>query len=270
MSTPDERKDTVEPWGDEQAMAEGHARRVSGMFGSIARWYDPLNHILSGGLDRRWRACLAAAVLPSVSDSGATPGTNPDTESRRPPRVLDLAAGTLDVALALRRRCPDARIPAFDFCPPMLAHGVRKLKKEDKAFVWPVAADARALPLSDACLDGITIAFGIRNIVPRSAAFAEMARVLAPGGRACVLEFGGGAGKLWFGLYRLYLKRILPLLGRLSGNADAYRYLADTILAFPDADALSEEMREAGFARVYHLAFCSGIVLLHVAEKARI
>lgn len=258
MSAADERKKGETP-GEEQATAEGHARRVSGMFGSIARWYDPLNHILSGGLDRRWRACLADAVLPSAS-----PGAKPS----RPPRILDLAAGTLDVALAVRHRCPEARIPAFDFCPPMLAHGVRKLKTEDKALVWPVAADARSLPLPDACLDGITIAFGIRNIVPRAAAFAEMARVLAPGGRACVLEFGGGAGTLWFGLYRLYLKRILPVIGRLSGNADAYRYLADTILAFPDADALSEEMREAGFARIYHLAFCSGIVRLHVAEKA--
>ena len=152
----------------------------------------------------------------------------------------------------------------------MLAHGIRKLKTADKAVVWPVAADARALPLPDACLDGITIAFGIRNITPRSAAFAEMARVLVPGGRACVLEFGGEGGKLWFGLYRLYLKCILPLVGRLSGNATAYRYLADTILAFPGADALSEEIREAGFASVYHLAFCSGIVRLHVAEKARL
>lgn len=261
MSAPDERKKGIPP-GDEQAGTEGHARRVAGMFGSIARWYDPLNHILSGGLDRLWRVCLADAVLPAASEPGGKP--------RRPPRVLDVAAGTLDVALALRRRRPDARIPAFDFCLPMLAHGVRKLKAEDKAVVWPVVADARALPLPDACLDGITMAFGIRNIAPRSAAFAEMARVLAPGGRAGVLEFGGGAGKLWFGLYRLYLKRILPVIGTLSGNADAYRYLADTILAFPDADALSEEMREAGFARIYHVAFCSGIVRLHVAEKARL
>ena len=259
MSAADRRKDAVGDRAEGQASDE-HARRVARMFGAIVRWYDPLNHILSGGLDRRWRACLADAVFPAV------PGA---ADRHCPPRILELAAGTLDVALALRRRHPDARIPAFDFCPPMLAHGTGKLQGRDKAAVWPVAADARALPLPDACLDGITIAFGIRNIAPRSAAFAEMARVLVPGGRACVLEFGSEGGNLWYSLYRVYLKHILPLIGRLSGNAEAYRYLADTILAFPGADALSEEMREAGFARVYHLAFCAGVVRLHVAEKAR-
>lgn len=242
---------------------DAHARKVSHMFRRIVRWYDPLNHILSCGLDRRWRDCLAASVLPEAPGKGEGGAAS----SGKKGLVLDLAAGTLDVALALRRRYPDARVPAFDFCPPMLVHGKAKLKGADAEAVWPAGADARALPLPDACVDGVTMAFGIRNILPRAAAFAEMARVLRPGGRACILEFGGGQKKIWLGLYNFYLTRLLPLIGRLSGSGEAYRYLANTILGFPDPDALSEELREAGFGRVYHLPLCSGIVCLHVAEK---
>lgn len=235
------------------------------MFGKIVRWYDPLNHILSGGLDRRWRKCLADVVLPS--DPFTSSSQHMPYNRNRPPRILDLAAGTLDVALALRHRHPGIQVPALDFCFPMLTYGRNKLKKEDKTAIWPVVADARALPLPDASVDGVTMAFGIRNILPRSSAFTEMYRVLVPGGRACILEFGSGRKRIWLGVYNFYLTRVLPLIGRLSGNAEAYCYLADTILDFPDADTLAEEMRQAGFGRIYHIQLCSGIVRLHVAEK---
>ena len=116
-------------------------------------------------------------------------------------------------------------------------------------------------------MDGLTMAFGIRNIAPRSASFAEMARVLKPRGRACILEFGTGKTRIWLGIYNFYLKRILPVVGRLSGDPGAYAYLAKSIIEFPSADALSDEMRAAGFKRIYHIPLCSGIVCLHVAEK---
>lgn len=102
---------------------------------------------------------------------------------------------------------------------------------------------------------------------PRSASFAEMARVLKPRGRACILEFGTGKTRIWLGIYNFYLKRILPVVGRLSGDPGAYAYLARSIIEFPSADALSDEMRAAGFKRIYHIPLCSGIVCLHVAEK---
>lgn len=105
------------------------------------------------------------------------------------------------------------------------------------------------------------------QLAPRSASFAEMARVLKPEAGACILEFGTGKTRIWLGIYNFYLKRILPVVGRLSGDPGAYAYLARSIIEFPSADALSDEMRAAGFKRIYHIPLCSGIVCLHVAEK---
>lgn len=236
------------------------------MFGRIVRWYDGLNTLLSCGLDRVWRKRLAREALDCP---------------RRTRRVLDLAAGTLDVSLALRRQAPDSSVLALDFCPPMLLAGRRKLHGDNARVIKPVVADALHLPLPDACVDAVTIAFGIRNIVPRDAAFAEMLRVLVPGGRACILEFGSGKNRIWGGLYNVYLNRVLPGIGRLVSrdtlgkNGDpsckgggAYGYLAHSIRAFPTATELEDELRAGGFAHVRHIPLTSGIVCLHTAEKA--
>lgn len=236
----------------------GHGQTVASMFGRIVPWYDTLNMLLSGGMDRIWRRRLAGEARPSA---GWTVG-----------RALDLAAGTLDVALAIRRRYPHVTVPAMDFCMPMLARGRRKLHGAHARSILPVAADAKLLPLPDACVDVVTMAFGIRNILPRHEAFAEMLRVLAPGGRACILEFGSGKNRIWGGLYNLYLERLLPALGRIiSGDRErggAYAYLAESIRRFPTAMELEEEMRAAGFARTWHIPLTSGVVCLHVGEKA--
>jgi demethylmenaquinone methyltransferase/2-methoxy-6-polyprenyl-1,4-benzoquinol methylase len=221
------------------------------MFGRIARFYDLLNHILSLGIDRSWRTTLAVAAL---ENGGAV--------------TLDLAAGTLDVALALHRLRPEILVPALDFCPAMLSGGRRKLRRDNAVRVLPVAADAKKLPLRANSADCITMAFGIRNILPREAAFAEMLRVLKPGGRACILEFGSGRERIWGGLYNFYLNRILPCVGRLiSKDKAAYAYLAETIRAFPTARKFEEELLDAGFARAWHKKLTSGIVCLHVGEK---
>lgn len=236
-----------------QTPPKGHAQAVASMFGRIVPWYDMLNTVLSCGLDRVWRRRLVREVRPGPTG-----------------RVLDLAAGTLDVSLALRRRYPTINVPALDFCPPMLQHGRKKLHGDNAHAIMPVAADGKRLPLPDNCVDAVTIAFGIRNILPRTEALAEMARVLVPGGRACILEFGSGKNKVWGGLYNTYLSRMLPRIGKLvSGDAGAYGYLADTILQFPTAEELEEEMRASGFACAWHIPLTSGIVCLHVGEKAR-
>ena len=244
------------------ACTEGHGGRgprpesenaVAAMFGRIVFRYDMLNRILSLGCDRLWRARLAEAAR-----SGATG------------RILDLATGTFDVALALHARYPDIIVPAVDFCLPMLKKGRDKLCGGARGRVLPVAGDAARLPLPDASVDSITMAFGIRNMRARHAVFAEMLRVLAPGGLACILEFASGKKRIWGGVYNLYLNYLLPGLGRLiSGDKDAYAYLAGTISDFPDAAALEKELRGAGFARTRFERFFAGVVCLHVAEKAR-
>jgi len=226
------------------------------MFGRIAPWYDLLNHVLSAGQDVYWRHQLVRLARPATFGGAAGEFV-----------VLDLAAGTLDVSLELRRQLPGARILAMDFSFPMLKRGRDKAQRKG-AGVETVLADGKRLPLPDECVDCITIAFGIRNIVPRQQAFAEALRVLKPGGRFCVLEFGSGKNRIWRGVYNLYLDRLLPLVGRLvSGDAGAYRYLADTIKEFPDAQALAAELLQAGFSKVFCRPMLSGIVYLHAGEK---
>lgn len=225
---------------------------VGAMFGRIAGVYDFLNHFLSLGIDRYWRRELAALVK-----TGSTA------------QVADLAAGTLDVALAILKAHPDQKIPAVDFCQPMLEKGKAKLHGEASAHIFPCAGDALQLPLPDNSVDSVSMAFGIRNIAERGKAFREMLRVLAPGGRACILEFGSGKEKIWGGLYNVYLNSMLPLLGRLAArDRIAYTYLARTIREFPAAEILAAEMRESGFKDVRWRRLTSGIVCLHWGEKA--
>ena len=229
-----------------------HGHQVVDMFGRIARWYDFLNHFLSAGQDIYWRYRLVRAAKPSSR------GT-----------VLDLAAGTMDVSVELLRQYPGIRVAALDYTYEMLAEGRRcKLRKGREKSIFPVRADGRSLPMPDECVDAATIAFGIRNILPREAAYEEVLRVLKPGGRFCILEFGTGSRRVWKGLYNFYLDRLLPLIGKVvSGDSGAYRYLADSIRAFPDERSLAAEMVDAGFERVYHVPMMSGIVFLHVGEK---
>ncbi len=239
----------------EQKQPQPGETAVATMFGRIVRWYDPLNRLLSLGLDQGWRATLAQTALAGFEST-------PDLQA------LDLAAGTLDVSLALHARRRDAHITAMDFCQPMLERGRTKLRTPTlKAAISTVTADARILPLPDASFHTATMAFGIRNIAPRVKAMREMYRVLKPGGRACILEFGSGRQRIWKGIYNFYLNSILPLMGKIFSGDNAYAYLARTIRDFPTADALADELLEAGFDSVYHIPLTSGIVRLHVAEK---
>lgn len=223
------------------------------MFGRIAGWYDFLNHFLSLGLDIVWRKRLADHL---------------NLPRERACRVLDLAAGTLDVSLEVAARHPECRVAAADFCLPMLLKGKEKLIRRGVASIDPVQADGRALPFAGSCFDAAAIAFGIRNIRPRSEAYAEFLRVLKPGGRLCILEFGSGKQRILGGLYNLYLNRLLPAIGRIFSKDDgAYQYLADTIREFPDAQTLAGEMRTAGFGEVFWEKLAFGIVVIHVGVK---
>ena len=217
------------------------------MFGRISRWYDLLNHVLSLGLDIHWRRRLVQSASVHTTRT-----------------LLDLAAGTMDVSVELTRRFPESRVLAADFSLQMLLQGRTKIGSRP---IYPLGADALRLPLADSCLDCVTMAFGIRNVRPRQMVFQECLRVLAPGGRLCILEFGSGQKRILGGLYNLYLSRILPRIGQLiSRDRQAYQYLADTIRDFPSAPALKQELIQSGFSKVWFAELSAGIVCLHVAE----
>ncbi len=229
----------------------GENNPIASLFNSIARWYDFLNHFLSVGQDVYWRKRQVKGLR--VPRGG---------------RVLDLAAGTMDVSLETLRRYPEVKIIAMDVSASMLIHGRRKIPEHHARAITTVLGDGRVLPLPAESVDSVTISFGIRNITPRSAAYAEILRILKPGGKLSILEFGTGRERIWGGLYNFYLDKVLPLVGRIvSRDPGAYRYLAETIKAFPDAPSLARELSRAGFGRIMYQPLSSGIVYLHTAEK---
>lgn len=222
------------------------------MFASIAPWYDFLNHTLSLGLDFYWRKQLIQRLEPGSGE-----------------RILDLAAGTLDVSLGLLRREPGCRVWAADISLPMLLFGRTKLRGKANS-LQRLCADARQIPLLPESAHKVGIAFGIRNIQPRKQAYAQILQVLKPGGRLAILEFGSARAKIWKGLYNIYLQRVLPFVGRMvSRDSQAYSYLAQSILEFPSAPELARELQDAGFCGISHQPLTSGIVNIHLAHKPR-
>ena len=211
------------------------------MFARIARRYDLLNRLLSAGVDRRWRAQLVRRL-------GDLRG-----------RVLvDSCCGTGDLAFALERA--GASVVGVDFTPEMLRHALRKGAGRTARFV---AGDALRLPLGDASVDAAAIAFGIRNVADRGRGMREMMRVVRPGGTVILLEFSLPRGVLSGGLYRFYFTRVLPRIGGwISGEAEAYRYLPDTVLAWPSPDELRAEMEAVGLEHCAYQLLTGGIACL--------
>ncbi len=229
---------------------EAKARKVRAMFGDIAPRYDLLNRLLSGGVDQRWRR-LAVRLA---------------TE-KAPRRILDVATGTGDVALLLKRARPEAEVVGADFTPQMLELARAKAERAgvDVRFV---EADALALPFADASFDALTVAFGFRNFADYERGLAEFYRVLAPGGRAVILEFPPPPEGLLGRAYRFYFWRLLPWIGGVvSGRPEAYRYLPSSVERFPEPERLAEMMRAAGFAEVRWRRLTGGIAAVHVGDK---
>lgn len=225
---------------------------VNSMFSRIARRYDVANRLLSGGTDVWWRRKLVKAVA-----------------AKSPRDVLDLATGSGDVAFALGRRLPaDTAITGMDFCQPMLDEAeIKKRQSGRHANIIFRPGDGLNLPLEDESFDAITLSFGLRNMADRHRALTEIRRVLRPGGHLFLLEFSQPYG--WFRpFYYLYLRHILPILAAtVTGDRGAYEYLGGSIEAYPRHDAMSEEIRRAGFATVRASRLTAGIVALHEARK---
>jgi demethylmenaquinone methyltransferase/2-methoxy-6-polyprenyl-1,4-benzoquinol methylase len=223
------------------------------MFDAIAGRYDVLNHLLSAGIDRRWRRRAIGSLALTGREC-----------------VLDLCTGTADLAIAARTaRPPAARVVGIDFAGAMLRVAAGKLTaRRLTSSVTLVRGDATGIPLADGSVDAVTIAFGIRNVEHTAAACAEIDRVLKPGGRFAILEFGIPTAPGVRGLYLWYFKHILPRIGRVvSRHQAAYAYLPESVRAFASPDELVKLLRQAGLDAVRASPLTFGIVFLYTGSK---
>jgi demethylmenaquinone methyltransferase/2-methoxy-6-polyprenyl-1,4-benzoquinol methylase len=228
------------------------------MFDAIAARYDLLNHLLSAGLDKQWRKRAVAALELAGGET-----------------VLDLCTGTADLALAATggpRRA--RRVIGIDFSAAMLQLGQEKARRAaptgpaGATAITLVRGDATCIPLSNAAVDGATIAFGIRNVEQPAAACREILRVLRPGGRLVILEFSLPRSPMLRSFYRWYFRQILPLIGRvISRHPSAYTYLPESVEAFPSPEVFSDQLRAAGFGTVRAVPLTFGVVYMFVAVK---
>ncbi len=227
-------------------------RGIRDMFDAIAPRYDLLNRLLSLGIDRRWRTFAVNQL--NIPAGG---------------RVLDVATGTGDVALEIAERTDaSVKIVGLDLTPGMLVVGMGKVRQSrHRDRIVMVSGPCEAMPLPDACFDGVTIAFGIRNVVDREAGLGEMFRVLKPGGRAVILEFSTPVNPLFRAIYHFYFHRILPLIGGLLSKKSAYSYLPDSVSKFPDRDTFKQMMAAAGFANIRHFDRTFGIATVYVGDR---
>ena len=237
-------------FGFETVAEAEKAQRVRGVFDAVASKYDVMNDLMSLGLHRAWKAYTVAVA-------NVRPGD----------KVLDLAAGTGDLARAFARQVgDDGMVLHTDINEAMLREGRNRLL--DEGVMLPtLICDAERLPLPDAAFDLVSVAFGLRNMTHKDRALAEMARVLRPGGRLLVLEFSKIAAPL-AKAYDWYSFNVLPKLGQwVAGDGDSYRYLAESIRMHPDQATLKAMMKAAGFGHVDVHDLAGGVVALHVGVR---
>lgn len=220
------------------------------MFSAIAWRYDLLNRLLSLGFDRRWRAQATRLAFTDGAE-----------------RVLDVATGTADLALALKRYCPEAEVIGVDFAEPMLALGRRKAQKQGLS-VRLELGDGLNLAFAENTFDVLTIAYGLRNFSDLEGGLQEFYRVLRPSGRLVVLEFPPPPKGFFGNLFRFYFLQVLPRVGGwLSGKRSAYSYLPESVLAFPAPADLAHRMTQVGFGAVSYTLQTLGVSALHTGVK---
>jgi demethylmenaquinone methyltransferase / 2-methoxy-6-polyprenyl-1,4-benzoquinol methylase len=231
--------------------SEEFAEQVRGMFDRIAGVYDLMNSAMTAGLHHQWRER-------AVERAEVGPGSD----------ALDVCCGTGDLALELRRRIgPDGRVVGCDFSEPMLELARRKSGEEGLPveFGW---ADALDLPYGDASFDAVTIGFGARNLADLDRGLSQMARVLRPGGHLVILEITRPHREPLAGFYSLWFDRIVPVIGTLAGDSDAYSYLPNSVRSFPEPRELAAKIDGAGLTDIRWLLLAGGIIAIHSATKA--
>ena len=245
---PDETPAPITHFGYEDVPESQKAQRVHGVFSSVAGRYDLMNDLMSARIHRLWKEAAVDWLRPK-------PGL----------RLLDVAGGTGDIAFrVLRRVGGDAEVTVLDMTAAMLAEGRRRAEADRIHGVDWVCGDAMALPFPDASFDAYTIAFGIRNVTRIEQALAEAHRVLRPGGRFLCLEFSQVPQPLIQKLYDAYSFAVIPRLGQMiTGDADSYRYLVESIRRFPDQARFKAMIEGAGFARVSYRNLTLGVAALH-------
>lgn len=225
------------------------AGRVRSLFGKISRRYDLANHVLSLGVDLRWRRILVRTSCVKAGES-----------------VLDMCCGTGDVAFAFARHCNGLRIVGCDFSEEMVEFA--RGKKKEAGVEWKVA-DCCRTDFGDGEFDVVSCAFGVRNFAELRAGLREMKRILKSGGRACILEFSLPQIKVLRWAYLLYFKWVLPLVGGIiSGDRKDYQYLVDSVLKWDRDVDLAGELKAAGFGKVAVQRLSFGIATIHIASTA--
>ncbi len=242
--------ENITPYDHDRAKTE----QVREMFDSIAPAYDFMNRAMTLGIDRLWRRRAVACI-----------------KAENPIDILDVATGTGDVAIALARAINGCRVTGVDLSEGMVTLGRDKVKKAGLCErVSLGVADCLALPMADNSFDCVTVAYGVRNFERLAEGYAEMLRVLRPGGLLAVLELSTPRGAVAKPLYRLYTRCLIPAVGRLvSGDSRAYTYLPESIAAVAQGDAMLGIMRSVGFTDAVFKAYTFGACTLYTARKPR-
>ncbi len=228
-------------------------KKIRAMFSGIAPWYDFLNHLLSLNIDRYWRYQMTVLVPPL---NLTTP-------------ILDVCTGTGDLAIAYHRASQGkVKVVGSDFCLPMLESAFKKSKKISPGLFF-LEADTLNLPFSENYFQMTTVAFGIRNVSDTEAGIREMMRVTEPGGKVAILEFSRPKGWFLGRIYLFYFQKVLPLMGQIFSKSkdDAYHYLRNSVLQFPDGEQFAQKMRNQGLENVTWKTFTFGIATLYWGTK---